>query len=214
MATKVKKIRAVLGFHGVSDADLLQTLTTVYDGMNGNAAYANPPVDLAAFKTGIDSFSTLIIDAADGGKKSISAKNKQREELIKSVTLLGHFVEAKCNDDLTTFNSSGFVAVSTTRTPPQPLAPASIAWVDRGAVSGQILVKITSLTGAVSYELRYALAVAGGALPTNWTTSILTSPKTLTINNLTPGATYVFQVRAMGKLGYTDFSDPTSFICA
>jgi hypothetical protein len=214
MTTKVKKIKALLGYHGVSDTDLLKTLTTVYDSMNGNAAYANPPVDLAVFKTAIDSFSTLIVDSVDGGKKTISVKNKQREELIKDVTLLGHFVEAKCNDDLATFNSSGFVAASQTRVPPQPLPPATIAWIDRGATSGQTLVKVTAIKTAVSYELRYAVAVSGGALPTNWTTLTLIGPKTTTINNLTPGATYVFQVRALGKLGYTDFSDPMSFICA
>jgi hypothetical protein len=214
MTTKVKKIKALLGFHGVSDTDLLKTLTAVYDSMNGNPAYPSPPIDLAAFKTAIDSFSVLIVDAADGGKKTISLKNKQREELIKDVTLLGHFVEAKCGDDLATFNSSGFVAASTTRTPPQPLSPATMAWIDRGATSGQLLVKVTSIKGALSYELRYALAVSGGALPTSWTTLILTSPKATTINTLTPGATYVFQVRALGKLGYTDFSEPMSFICA
>ena len=35
-----------------------------------------------------------------------------------------------------------------------------------------------------------------------------------TIDNLTPGSSYVFQVRALGKLGYTDWSDSMTFICA
>ena len=34
-----------------------------------------------------------------------------------------------------------------------------------------------------------------------------------TISNLTPGATYAFQVRALGRLGYTDWSDSMTFIC-
>jgi hypothetical protein len=28
------------------------------------------------------------------------------------------------------------------------------------------------------------------------------------VENLTPGTTYMFQVRAYGKLGYTDWSQP------
>ncbi len=30
------------------------------------------------------------------------------------------------------------------------------------------------------------------------------------ISNLTPGTTYTFQVRALGRLGYTNWSDPVS----
>ena len=33
-----------------------------------------------------------------------------------------------------------------------------------------------------------------------------TKPPTV-LNNLTPGGTYTFQVRAYGKLGYSDWSD-------
>jgi len=33
------------------------------------------------------------------------------------------------------------------------------------------------------------------------------SSRTLTVDGLTPGATYAFQVRARGRLGFTDWSD-------
>ena len=42
---------------------------------------------------------------------------------------------------------------------------------------------------------------------------MLPGPKTTTISNLTPGTTYQFQVRGLGKLGYSDWSDPVNFIC-
>jgi hypothetical protein len=45
-------------------------------------------------------------------------------------------------------------------------------------------------------------AVLGnGGTPGPWTIQILTSSKKTIISNLTPGATYAFQVRALGKLG-------------
>ena len=95
MTTKVKKIKAKIGFHGTTDADVLKQLNTVHDGMNGNPAFPTPTVDMPTFKTGIDLFTVLITDAEDGGKKAISAKNKQREVMIKDVTVLGHYVERR-----------------------------------------------------------------------------------------------------------------------
>src|SRR5215831_7629656 len=149
MTTKVKKIKATLGFHKVSDSDLLSRLNAVHDAMNGNPAYPNPPVDMATFKTAIDNLSAAIADALDGGKKATSVKNKLREAAIKIATQLGHYVEANCNDDLATFNSSGFVAVSQVRTPAAPLPPASISKLSNGSTSGQLVVKIKGLPKAL-----------------------------------------------------------------
>jgi hypothetical protein len=130
----------------------------------------------------------------------------------KQLTLLGHYVEAAANDDLATFNTSGFVAAPT-RIPPQPLPPASIEWIDRGPTTGEIVVKVKSLPKAVSYDLQYALVANAGTPPTSWTLLSLPGSKKVTISNLTPAGKYAFQVRALGRLGYTNWSDPMMFIC-
>ena len=93
------KIKAKLAFHEVPDADALQQFTTVLQGLKNNPAYLNPPVDMATYEKGVDSFGTLLTDAQDGGKKAVSAKDKQRVAVIKMYTLLGHYVETACNDD-------------------------------------------------------------------------------------------------------------------
>jgi Fibronectin type III domain len=213
MTTKTKKLKALLGFQGMSDTNLIQELLTVHNGVNGNPAFSNSPVDMPTFKSGIDTFSVLVTDAADGGKKAIAAKNKQRQVMIKQVTLLGHFVEAVSNDDPAVFSTSGFVTAPTQRVPPQPLPPASIDWIDRGPVTGSVVVKVKRLPKAMSYALQYGVVVASGTLPASWTTLALPGSKKYTISNLTPGANYAFQVRALGRLGYTDWSDPMMFIC-
>ena len=209
----IKKIKAKLGFHGVSDSDVLKAGNTAYDGLLNNSAYPNPPVPLSAFRQGLDSFSALIVDAEDGGKKSISAKNKQRAAVIKMYEQLGHYVEAACNGDPATFNTSGFTATSTTRTAPKPLAEAKFSWIDRGSNSGQAVVKVESQPGAIAYDVQYAVEGTGGVLGP-WTTMTLTGPRKVTISGLTPAGTYQFQVRALGKLGYTDWSPPMTFIAA
>jgi hypothetical protein len=213
MTTKVKKLKALLGFHKTSDPDLLKQLNTVHGGMNGNSAFPTPPVDMTTFKSGIDLFNTLVTDAEDGGKKTVSAKTKQREFMVKQVTLLGHYVEAASNDDLATFKTSGFVPAPISRTPPEPLPAAAIEWIDRGPATAQIVVKPKGLPKAISYDLHYGLVANAGTPPATWITLSLPGSKKLTISNLTPGATYAFQIRAMGRLGYTDWSDPMTFIC-
>ena len=207
------KIKARLAFHGVSDSDAQQQFLTVLQGMKSNPEYLNPPVDMATYEKGVDSFGTLLTDAQDGGKKAISAKDKQRVAVIKMYTQLGHYVEGACNDDPAIFNTSGFIAVTRTRTAPQPLAGSSFQWIDRGPNSGEIVVKIAALIAAIAYELRYTLVANGGA-PGPTTTLTLTSPRKLILTGLTPGGTYQFQVRALGKLGFNDWSTPMTFICA
>src|SRR5437660_2473990 len=134
----VNKIKAKLAFHNVSDADAQQQFLAVLKGLKNNPALTNPPVDMATYEKGVDSFGTLLTDAQDGGRKAISAKDKQRVAVIKMYTMLGHYVEAACNDDHATFNTSGFTPVVRTKTAPQPLAGSSFQWIDRGPNSGEI----------------------------------------------------------------------------
>ena len=182
---RVRKVKPVLGFGGVSDVDLLKRLDAIRDGMTGNAAFATPPVDMATFKTAIDLFNTLVTDALDGGKKTISAKRKQREVVIKMATQLGHYVEAASNNELATFNTSGFVAVTNTRTPPQPLNAGSFKYVDRGPLTGQVVLKPAPQKGALAFHMRYCPVPAAGASP-NWVDMPLPGSKAVEAQRLPP----------------------------
>ena len=102
------KIKAKLGLHGVLDTEAVKTFTLAYNGLLNNPAFTNTPVDLAKYKAGIDSFAALVLDAADGGKKAIKAKDKQRVVVIKMYTQLGHYVESACNDDPAVFATSAW----------------------------------------------------------------------------------------------------------
>jgi hypothetical protein len=210
---KTKKVKAVLGFGKMSDADLVKRMDAIRDGMTGNAAFPNPPVDMASYKTAVDTYNTLVTEALDGGKKAVSAKQKQREVVIQMTTLLGHYVEVASNNDLATFNTSGFVAQNNTRTPPQPLTGASIKYVDRGPNTGQVVLRPAPLKGVLVFDLQYSPVPAAGAAP-NWVSLTLTGSKAVTVSNLTPGTNYQFQIRGLGRLGYSDWSDPVTFLCA
>ena len=208
------KIKAKLGLRDVSDTDAAKAFMTSYNGLLNNPKYTNLPVDLASYKADIDQFSALIIDAEDGGKKAISAKNKKRIEVTKSYTLLGHYVEMACNDDLATFNTSGFTQVAAkVKTAPVPLTEAKFSCIDRGPNSGDVVVLVQGQTDAVAFDVRYALVGNGGVLGP-WTVVTVVKSKKVTISGLTLAGIYQFQIRALGVLGYTDWMDTKTFVVA
>ena len=211
---KLTLIKPVLGVLGMSDGDLLQRLNAVHDGMLNNPTYPSPPVDMPSFKTAIDPYAAAVSAALDGGKSAIAARDQRRADVIILFRLLGHYVEANCKNDMTTFLSSGFVASSSgQRTPPQPVTIPLIVSVDQGN-AGQLVVTFKPVSRARNYEIRYAPVPTAGA-PAAYITQVVPSAKPAsTVDNLTPGTNYTFQVRAFGKLGFSDWSASVNRICA
>src|SRR6266446_4610415 len=75
--------------------------------------------------------------------------------------------------------------------------------------TGELLVILIAVLKARIYEIHYAPVGTGGTLPTTFASiTIASAKKPVPVASLTPGTTYVFQVRAFGKLGYTDWSQP------
>jgi hypothetical protein len=191
--------------------DVLKRISAMQTDMTGNSNFPNPPVDMAAFKTAVEAFASLITEALDGSKKVIAQKNKQREAVVKMARLLGRYVEVTSNGDLAIFQTSGFQPASTAKTTSEPLSE-KIRKIDHGHNSGQIIVWVRKVPKASSYEVRYAPANAPA--PVQWTQVGVPQVKTpATITGLTPATAYVFQARALTKDGYTDWSDSISFIC-
>jgi hypothetical protein len=212
MAKTVVHLKALENFFKLSDLDVVKNGINVVTNMTGNSKFLNPPVDLAVLKTDLDSMSALIAEAVDGSKKVIVRKNQQRGVVIAMLRMLARYVEFVSADDPTVFQTSGFQLASTTKAPTPPLSE-KIRRIDHGTNSGQVLVWIQPVPKAGSYEIHYGPAVNGGA-PTTWTTQpvlMVKSPAVLT--GLTPGTTYYFQARALLKEGFTDWSDPVTFIC-
>jgi len=207
-----KTIKPFEAYGNVSDGQVVTIGATIQTAMTGNSNFPNPPVDLVILKTDIDGLSALIVEAQDGSKKVIAEKNKQRDVVVKKLRLLGRYVEVHCNNDMAIFKSSGFEPVTTTRIQPQGLSP-NIRSIDHGANSGQIVVRLKAVPQAVSYELRYT-ADGNGATAPAWMTEVVTGVRTpVTIDSLTPGTRYAFQVRTLGKSGYSDWSDSVTFMC-
>jgi hypothetical protein len=209
--TKQKPIKAVKAFARMTAEVVLSTSVNIYDGIFNNPNFTAPqapapPVDSATLKSANDSLATANAAALDGGKKALAQKAHAKEVVVKLLQQLAVYVQANCKDDMTIFLSSGFTAVSSGKTASPP-ASDSIRKIEPGEVSGQMRITLMKYPGAVSYEVRWAPAVAGGN-PSTWANQPVAylRPAT-TISGLTPGTTYQFQVRAVIKAGYSDWSD-------
>ena len=115
-----------------------------------------------------------------------------------------------CNNDLAILLSSGFQAVGGGGATPTPsIIPAPTIRDILFGNSGQLVLRITAIANAHGYQVRYAAIVAGGA-PGPWQDGgTHTNSRSMPVNGLTPGTTYVFQVRTVGAGSgrYSDWSD-------
>ena len=198
----------------MADGIVVPLLKGSLKGLTANSNIFNKlPVDLAAYSAAIDAYEASIPPAMDGSKTAIEQKKKLRNAVLKMYSLLAHYVETNCNDELATFLLSGFQAKqSTTRNLAAP-ATESIRRVEPGANSGQVKVKLMRNKAAASYDLRWA-PVPPGAAPISWINQPVKLIKTATtISGLTPGVAYAFQARALLNDGYSDWSDSVTMIC-
>ena len=171
-----------------------------------STTFPNPPVPLPQIQADITALTGSSAAATDGSKKDIAQRNKDRHTLEQDLTLLGAYIVKVANGDPAIITASGFTpAPPRVHTAPQPLPQPSTPSVTQG-LSGQALVQLTSIPKAKSYEIQSAPMANG--VPGTWTTTTVTAAKRpISITGLTAGTTYAFRVRALGALGYTDYSD-------
>ena len=212
MSKKLKHIRPSLNLMPLSSDALVARANSVKAGIDNNPAFPHPPVDAATLGATIDSYLFATAEGLDS-KKARAVRDERRLDLIRMLRQIGHYVEANCKNDLTTLLSSGFEPIPPRATAQQPLPPAAIVAVEQGGNSGQLLVYLKPLPKARHYEIKYTPAGGGGAPGSSAATVVPSAKAAVPIENLTPGTTYTFQVRAYGKLGFTDWSDPVSRMC-
>ena len=208
--TKLQSIKAVLSFRRMAPELVVSSSHAICTKMDGNPNFAvpqapAPPVEISTLKAETDALAVANSAALDGGKQAIAYRDRQKEIVVKLLVQLGHYVESNCKDDMTIFLSSGYTAASAAKSKTPPVTE-SIRKIDPGANSGEMAISLMKYPGAGSYEVRWAPVNAG--VPGAWANQPVLNVRTAsTIPGLTPGATYVFQVRAVTKTGYTDWSD-------
>jgi len=206
-----QRIRIADRFKKQSAEQLVTTAGAIINGLTNNPAFQAPPVDLKAVQAAADDLNAASAAQVHGGTAATAEKNNKQEALISILRKLKHYVEDNWGNDPAILLSSGFQAAATTRNR-SPLANPSILSVDRGN-SAELTLKVTPIARAKCYEVRSA-AIGAGNVPEPWQNAGLFTSSRITIEDLVPGTTYAFKVRAIGATGYTDWSNPVSRMCA
>jgi len=76
-----------------------------------------------------------------------------------------------------------------------------------------MLVNVGPVQNARIYEVEYAPVSTGGTSPVWTKITAATVRKPVPVKNLMPGTTYMFHVRAFGKPGFTEWSQPVQRMC-
>jgi hypothetical protein len=206
-------IRIADGLRTQSAERLITTAGAIINGLTGNPSFPSPPVDLKTLQAAVDDLNAALAAQPQGGPSATAEKNNKKEALIVLLRRLRHYVDENCGNDLSVLLSSGFQAAVTTRVR-LPLANPSILNLGLGN-STELVLKVTPIAHAKCYEVRMAVVGAGNT-PGPWQSAgLFTNSRSMTINGLTPGTTYMFQVRAVGgSTRYSDWSNPVSRMCA
>jgi hypothetical protein len=210
-----KEIRVRRGYSKMSHHDFWVFLLGVYRGLLNNPHFPKPLVDLGLFKAKIDEYSAAITATMGGARIAFAQRDSLREGLMKMFLLLAGYVEHESNNDRAIFDTSGLEALPSAHVPHQPLEKPRIPKIDHGFIHGELLVWMPpSHRKIVKYDLRYVPVDAEGVPTGEWTETVVTSSQgPFSIKNLKPGTLYAFQVRALGKLGETDWSDSATKMC-
>ena len=186
----------------------------VLDCMTQNAAlFLQPVVSMSALSDQIDKYGELTIEALDS-RKAKSLRDGEGRILISMLRLLGGYVLFIADDHEPTLASSGFNYTTTSRKQAATRS-VGIRKLVPGDTSGTMKLKAVDVDGASSYEVRFAVRqIDRSPLPNEYTFKQFSDTrKFLLITGLTPGACYIFQVRALIGENYTDWSDSITEIC-
>jgi hypothetical protein len=196
--------RTSLAFAQLPDADLGSFAQNTVTQMTGNPGFPTPRVALAAVTTATDTFLADLAAALDGGSQATAQKNASRAALVLLLRQQAAYVQSIAGTDLPLLLSSGFLAASTNRT--RIVLPQAVVKSLSPLQMGVFKITVVPVATARGYELRYKNGT-GDYL----SAGVHTTSRGILLENLTPGATYTVQLRAIGGLtGYGDWSDPVS----
>ena len=208
-------LRVQLGFTNAADHSVVEqtedVLLGLYVSLSWNPVPPAPvrPVTQAALQTALDQFGDAMAKTDMGGPADTADKNNKRDVLIALLRQLAGFVQANHGNDMAKLLASGFPAVSTNRAQ-HPLDTPVIRDLLHGN-TGQIIMRVTPIANARNYEPQCALIGPGGG-PGPWVSAgLFSNSRSMPVNGLTPGAEYLFRVRALGgSTGSSDWSDTRS----
>jgi hypothetical protein len=198
----MRRSRITTGFDNQSDAEFETKTGSIYLSMLDNANFPTPVPPLVDVDALIKSYSQALVAAKDRSKNSVALKIEARARLTAAMVQLASSVSTAANGDKTILISSGFDLAR--RGEFKPLEkPKNISLKD-GINPGELIVKISAVKGAKSYNAQYTADPLTAA--SVWMQETTTKCKH-TFKNLDSTKKYWCRVAAVGSYGQLVYSD-------
>ncbi len=171
----------------------------------------NPfPADVptrASALTAMSEYEAAAQLAKDGSKSAINARNDKRaivEGILEDWAPFLEFTAQKAGD-INILQQSGYDLRQPNQPVPQPVAAPEFK-VYRNGFSGKIYGRCPAVDGATGYEGQ--ICIGTDTAEANWRKAFFSSGcKNLVFDGLTPGQVYTFRLRALGRDGWSAWSN-------
>jgi len=195
----MKKMNIVTSFSRYNNAGLVLKAEFIVSSMTGNIYFATPDPTLAEVKNAAEALDTAIVEAQDGIKAKILARENKRGLLIDLLKKLSLYVRLTAQDNDEALASSGFTL---TKIPESIgiLAKPQDFKIEPENIGG-IKLSLKTIKGANSYQYEYRKNDTEA-----WTILVDTKSKVL-ITGLESGGHYEFRVTGIGTATQRVYSD-------
>lgn len=199
--------KIVCGFARLNDSAFQTKVEFIEESIVGNATYPTPIPDLATVQTKINTYSTKLKAAGEGGKTAVAEKDEARADLEATMVRLSKYCELTATT-LAELISSGFDVSG----PPQPVVLGAIEnfQVKEGLNPGELRLSLRGVRGAKAYLFQFSTTdPATGNVA--WTIRSTTTCK-CTLTGLSGGQRYWVRVVVLGSYAQEVYSDVLSRI--
>jgi hypothetical protein len=188
-----------------TDADLITFTQGIVTAMTGNANFTTPMPALSVITTAITDLQSKIANITDLQNQLRLAhtdKDSSRDDLEQQVTYLANYVEIAAAGSESKIESAGMPVRSTGAPVGLPGIPQNLN-VSTSDFPGAIDLVWDPVPGAATYEIQCKVHDT----PAPFENAKSSTSSRTTVEGLTPGTLYAFQVRALGAAGPGPYSD-------
>jgi len=202
-----KKFLTALQLQKMTTSAKVAKAETVANSMNGNPHYPNAGekiVQLRGSASRVHDTYNEVQESKSVYLANLALLHSQELELENELTSMGHYVEYESKGDEAKIKSAGFNLRADAAPLGMPDRPESLT-AEPGKKEGILVLKWKPVKGARSYVVRQTLTIEEAE---SWKQVALVTRAGLSLEGLTIGTTYWFEVAAIGAAGQGPWSDP------
>ena len=194
------------GFSNLAPVAFAAQVDVIVTSLTGNANFPEPwpstVPSLTQLATDLTGYQSTLNAIATGDRSRVADRDALRQALAGELQILAFYLQSVANGDATKLATTGFPARKDTQrvlSPADLPAPEQVK-LQRGVLSGQVIVSCKRVPKAASYEVQ--TTTADPTVEANWSgAGSYTSCRSIALQGLTPGKVYSVRLRAFGAAG-------------